>query len=77
MMEKLTEKDGYLYGHWRSPVNEWSDAPSSIHNDETAKKVGMRGGTIPGTVHLNLFPPLMLELFGRQWFEIGCISMFK
>ena len=76
MAEKLTEKDGYLYGNWRAPVNEWSGASSSIHNDTTAKKVGMRGGTIPGTVHLNLFPPLMLELFGEKWFETGCISMF-
>ena len=75
-MEKLTEKDGYLYGNWRAPVNEWSGAATSIHNDDTAKRVGMRGGTIPGTVHLNLFPPLMLELFGQQWFEKGCISMF-
>ena len=75
-MEKLTEKDGYLYGHWRAPVNEWSGASSSIHNDDTARKVGMRGGTIPGTVHLNLFPPMMLELFGQRWFEVGCISMF-
>ncbi|MBA3031275.1 MAG: hypothetical protein FP816_21010 [Desulfobacteraceae bacterium] len=76
MMEKFTEKDGYLYGPWRSPVNEWAGASSSIHNDDTARKVGMRGGTIPGTVHLNLFPPLMLELFGPRWFESGCISMF-
>lgn len=75
-MEKFTEQDGYLYGHWRAPVNEWSGASSSIHNDETAKKVGMRGGTIPGTVHLNLFPPLLLEVFGQGWFETGCISMF-
>ena len=76
MADEFTEKDGFLYGHWRSPVNEWAGAQSSIHNDKTAQKVGMRGGTIPGTVHLNLFPPLMLAMFGTRWFENGCISMF-
>jgi hypothetical protein len=76
MANDMTKKDGYLYGGWRAPVNEWSNAPGSIHNDSTARSVGMRGGTIPGTVHLNLFPPLLLELFGEKWFENGSISMY-
>lgn len=76
MADDMSEMDGRLYGGWRAPINEWSAAPGSIHNDETARKVGMRGGTIPGTVHLNLFAPLVLKLFGRQWFEKGTISMF-
>jgi len=76
MPNDITEKEGYLYGGWRAPVNEWSAAPGSIHNDATARKVGMRGGTIPGTIHLNLFPPLLLKVFGQQWFEKGTISMF-
>ena len=76
MTGDIVEKDGYLFGGWRAPVNEWSGASSSIHNDATARMVGMRGGTIPGTVHLNLFPPLLLKLFGQQWFEKGTFSMF-
>jgi hypothetical protein len=49
---------------------------TSIHNDATAHKVGMRGGTIPGTIHLSLFAPLMLQIFGKRWFETGNLSLY-
>lgn len=39
-------KDGYMYGGWREPINIWTGIPGSIHSDEVAQKVGMRGGTI-------------------------------
>jgi hypothetical protein len=48
----------------------------SIHDDDTAKKIGMRGGTIAGTYHLSLFAPLGLKLFGDRWFETGTVSMY-
>jgi len=76
MSKDITIRDGRMYGGWRQPVNVWSNHPGSIHNDETARSVGMRGGTIPGTVHLNLFAPLFIELWGQRWFEKGCLSMF-
>lgn len=76
MSDDITVKDGKMYGGWRKPVNIWMDLPGSIHNDGVAEKVGMRGGTIPGTIHLNLFPPLLLKAFGQQWFEKGSISMY-
>lgn len=76
MSDDITIKDGKMYGGWRKPVNIWMDLPGSIHNDGVAEKVGMRGGTIPGTIHLNLFPPLLLKAFGQKWFEKGSISMY-
>ena len=76
MSSDIIMKDGRYYGGWRKPVNVWQGAPGSIHTDSVAQKVGMRGGTIPGTIHLNLFPPLLLEAFGQRWFETGSISMF-
>jgi hypothetical protein len=76
MSSDINIKDGMYYGGWRQPVNVWQGAPGSIHTDEVAQKVGMRGGTIPGTIHLNLFPPVLLEAFGQRWFETGSISMF-
>lgn len=36
----------------------------------------MRGGTIPGTVHLTHFRPLLAALFGPRWYEKGSISMY-
>ena len=40
------------HGTWVQPINRWQEAENSIHNDAVAQSVGMRGGTIPGTVHL-------------------------
>ena len=76
MSKDITMKNGNMYGGWRKPVNIWLDLPGSIHNDDVAGKIGMRGGTIPGTIHLNLFPPLLLKAFGQQWFEKGSISIY-
>lgn len=75
MAKDMIVKDGKLYGGWRQPINIWMNT-GSIHNDNVAKSVGMRGGTIPGTIHLNLFAPLLLELWGKRWWEQGNISMF-
>jgi hypothetical protein len=75
-LSDITIKDGFMYGGWRAPKNLWRGMETSIHNDKTAQKVGMRGGTIPGTIHLSLFSPLMLEMFGKGWFEKGSLSMY-
>ena len=74
MADDTIVKGGYLYGGWRQPPNIWKDA--GIHNDEIARRAGMRGGTIPGTIHLNLFPPLLIRLFGQRWLEKGCLSFY-
>jgi hypothetical protein len=76
MTDDITIKDGYIYGGWRQPVNIWINVSGSIHEDATAQKIGMRGGTIPGTIHLNLFPPLFIKVFGQRWFERGSLSMY-
>jgi hypothetical protein len=64
------------HGAWVQPENRWQAAPNSIHNDDVARSVGMRGGTIPGTVHLGHFAPLLDDLFGDRWLIDGAISMF-
>jgi hypothetical protein len=61
---------------WETPVNRWQAAANSIHNDQVAQRIGMRGGTIPGTVHLSWFRPILDELFGEAWLRRGGISMF-
>lgn len=75
-MEKVMEAPDRVVGPWVQPVNRWQAAPNSIHNDAVARTVGMRGGTIPGTVHLSHFRPLLTDLFGERWLEAGSISMF-
>lgn len=46
----------------------------SIHDDAIAEKLGFRAGPIEGPTHFSLFPPLLERVFGRAWFERGCIS---
>lgn len=75
-MDDITIKEGWIYGGWRAPKNLWRGLTTSIHDDGVAKKVGMRGGTIPGTIHLSLFAPVALKMFGDRWFEKGSVSMY-
>ena len=75
-MSDITVKDGYMWGALREGVNRSRTATEGIHNDEVAQKIGMRGGTVAGTVHLDLFAPLIQKIFGKTWFERGTLSMF-
>ena len=58
-------------------ARNWSaDAGAgSIHDEATASELGFRGGTVAGDVHMNQFPPVLLEIFGNEWFERGNLSL--
>lgn len=58
-------------------ARNWSaDAGAgSIHDDATASELGFRGGTVAGDIHMNQFPPLLLQIFGNEWFERGNLSL--
>lgn len=75
MSSDITINEGFMYGGWRRPVNAARGASGSIHDDSTAQRLGMRGGTVAGSVHLELFPPLLLEAFGQRWYERGSLSI--
>lgn len=47
----------------------------SIHDNDTAAELGFRGGTVAGDVHMNQFPPVLVEIFGQEWFERGNLSL--
>ena len=69
---------GVLETPFREPVNFAQDADGGgIHDDATAQKLGMRGGTVAGSIHMNQFVPLLQKAFGeRAWFEQGCLSCY-
>lgn len=56
--------------NWSADAGE-----GSIHDDSTAENLGFRGGTVAGDVHMNQFPPLLLKVFGNEWFERGNLSL--
>jgi len=58
-------------------ARNWSaDAAGSIHDDATASKLGFRGGTVAGSIHMDQFVPVMLDIFGPDWFEAGALSLY-
>jgi len=58
-------------------ARNWSaDASGSIHDDATASKLGFRGGTVAGSIHMDQFPPLLLRAFGTRFFRDGALSLY-
>jgi hypothetical protein len=65
--------DTALIGPARTAVNH-SDA--SIHDEAHAKKLGFRGSAVGGNLHLDIFAPLLVETYGKEWFERGALSVY-
>jgi hypothetical protein len=73
----VTEKDGVLTGPQREPRNSAIHAGAgSIHDQATAKKLGFRGGTVAGSLHMEQFPPLLIESLGNNWLNTGNMSLY-
>lgn len=67
---------GTLVGPYRQPRNLLQEIEGSIHNDNVARPLGFRGGTIGGVIHHEQFVPLLLKAFGQRWFEAGGLSIY-
>jgi hypothetical protein len=63
-------------GPTRMPRNSAQHVKGSIHDDATAQKLGFRGGTVAGSLHMEQFPPLLVHLLGEQWWESGGLSLY-
>lgn len=47
---------------------------ASVHDPSTAGALGLPGAPIEGPTHFSQFDPLAHAVWGRRWFEVGCIS---
>ena len=65
-----------IEGPWRRPRNSSADEKGGIHDDNTAKDLGFQGGTIPGSVSMEQFTPLLVDYFGEAWWHEGGMSVF-
>ena len=67
-----------LAGPRRKPRNMLTkqeyDNHASVHDDATAQKLGFKGGAVEGPTHYSQFAPLGEAIWGRRWFEEGCLS---
>jgi acyl dehydratase len=57
--------------NWSADAGE-----GSIHDDATAAKLGFRGGTVAGSIHMDQYAALLVELYGQRWFERGALSLY-
>ena len=55
-------------------ANQEYGGHTSIHDDAMAEKLGFRAGPIEGPTHFSQFVPLLAHVWGRAWFERGCLS---
>ena len=69
------EQSVEICGEFRRPRNLAQEIKGSIHDDATASKLGFRGGTVAGSVHMDQFVPALLELYGPDWFRRGTLSL--
>ncbi|HEX5262915.1 MAG TPA: hypothetical protein VFW13_05275 [Phenylobacterium sp.] len=61
---------------FRAPRNSAAEVKGSIHDDATASKLGFRGGTVAGSIHMDQFVPGLLKLYGDGWFQTGGLSLY-
>lgn len=76
MADSIEMREGNRFGPWRAVVNAAAGIAGSIHDESVAKDIGIRGGAVTGTNHLDVFVPVLLETFGQRWFEQGSMSIF-
>jgi hypothetical protein len=50
------------------------DGHASIHDGDTAATLGLAGAPIEAPTHFSQIDPLAAALWGRAWFERGCVS---
>ena len=72
----MTTTSDVITGPVRRPRNLAAQIVGSIHDDDTATALGFRGGTVAGSVHMDQFPPLLMQAFGQRWFETGSLSLY-
>lgn len=67
-----------LVGPLRAPAQMLAEqdigGQTSVHDDDTADKLGLVGAPIEGPTHFSQFDPLGVCVWGQAWFEQGCIS---
>ncbi len=76
IIDEIEERGGLYIGQWRRPANPHLYLEGSIHEDTSAQRLGFRGGLVAGSIHSELFPPLLLKAFGQRWFERGNLSLY-
>ncbi len=77
-MSLISQTPIVLAGPLRAPAQMLAEQSygghKSVHDAESAAKLGLRGAPIEGPTHFSQFEPLAAALWGERWFSHGCIS---
>jgi hypothetical protein len=66
-----------IVGKLRHARNWSADAGrGSLHDDATAAKLGFRGGTVAGNIHMDQYAAALVDAFGPVWYERGALSLY-
>lgn len=76
MSTKMETRDGCVIGPWRTPTNKGDAKTTNIHNDGDAQKLGFRGGLVAGSIHMEMFLPVVIEALGENWMKTGNLSLY-
>ena len=49
--------------------------PTSIHNDEFARKMGWPGALVPGAQETGYVTEMLVNFFGESWFRYGKVAV--
>ncbi len=75
---EFTRAGDTIVGPLRAPAQMLAEQEyaghTSVHDDETAAKLGLAGAPIEGPTHFSQIDPLAVERWGQAWFERGCVS---
>ncbi len=75
---EITRDGELLTGPLRTPAQMLAEQEyaghTSVHDDETAAKLGLAGAPIEGPTHFSQIDPLAVDCWGQVWFERGCVS---
>jgi hypothetical protein len=75
---EIQEQDGVINGPFRFPIQMLAEQEYgghlSIHDGDQAQELGFSGAPIEGPTHFSQFDPLLVQIWGQQWYEFGCIS---
>lgn len=78
MADLLSDTPLTITGPIRAPhqmlAEQVYDGHLSVHDDETAEKLGLIGAPIEGPTHFSQFEPILASLWGERWFSHGCLS---
>jgi hypothetical protein len=71
-----TREGDWVYGPWRAPVNISAAAEGTIHDDATAQALGLRRGTVAGSIHMEQMVPMAVAVLGDAWLQHGSLSIY-